>query len=460
MSGLLSAIHARSEALSSATSRRYKSQWGQFFTPPEIAAFMAGLVEVQAGQDLRVLDPGAGTGILGAALARSALERGARSVQLYAVEAEPDARAETRRALDLLEAELGPRFQGEWRGDDLLDLEGTDGLPPLDVVIGNPPYFKISPSNPRGGDAPNAYARFMEVCARLLAPGGQMVFIVPRSFASGLYFQRFRRRLHGLVSLEAAHVFGSRREAFEGVLQESVIVRYRRGPPARPSVAITASSGVRDLDRRRRYEAPRELVLDPDDPGAVMALPTSVDEAAALRTVRAWPGRLADLGLAISTGPVVPFRTGALAQEAGPYTAPLLWMRHVQQGEVRWPLSDRCRKPEHLRLDAGEKLLVPNQTLVLLRRFSAKEERRRLTVAVLRGGDLPGDWIGLENHLNYIHRPGGRLDEALATGLAALLSSELIDTWFRVHSGNTQVSATEIRALPLPDEAALRERCW
>ena len=44
-----------------------------------------------------------------------------------------------------------------------------------------------------------------------------------------------------------------------------------------------------------------------------------------------------------------------------------------------------------------------------------------------------------------------------AHGLAALLGSRLIDSFFRIQSGNTQVSATEIRALPLPPAAQIRE---
>jgi adenine-specific DNA-methyltransferase len=94
--------------------------------------------------------------------------------------------------------------------------------------------------------------------------------------------------------------------------------------------------------------------------------------------------------------------------------------------------------------------VVPNETYILMRRFSAKEEARRLTCAVLERGALPGRVIGLENHLNYIHRPAGALDLAEAFGLCALLNSELLDRYFRISNGNTQVSATEIRAMPLP----------
>jgi adenine-specific DNA-methyltransferase len=41
--------------------------------------------------------------------------------------------------------------------------------------------------------------------------------------------------------------------------------------------------------------------------------------------------------------------------------------------------------------------------------------------------------------------------------LAILLNSSLMDTYFRRFSGNTQVSATELRALSLPPLESIRE---
>lgn len=461
MFDLLPTIALLAEERRTSTDAGHKAEWGQFFTVPAVAAFMASWLTVPADvQEVTILDPGAGTGMLGVAAAHALLIAGAPTVHVIAVEADLSVLPLLEQALTMAGQHLGERFRFTVRAADFLSLAtpqiGVDPLPWVDVVVANPPYFKMSPTTEHGGTAPNAYARFMEVAAGLLRPSGQLVFIVPRSFASGFYYQRFRRRFHDQVALERAHVFVSRRDAFhaDDVLQENIVVAYRRGRTT-STVRISSSNGVADLADAGVFTADRDQVLRPTDPHGVVCLPTHNGDVATLHTVYAWPGSLRTLGLEISTGPVVPFRTEDLVREAGTDTVPMVWMQHVRAGAVRWPI-DGFRKAQHIRVDAGDKLLVPNRTYVLLRRFSAKEDPRRLTVAVLRGGTLPGRMVGLENHLNYIHRPGGTLDDELALGLAAVLGSTLLDTFFRIQSGNTQVSATELRALPLPAERELR----
>jgi adenine-specific DNA-methyltransferase len=72
-------------------------------------------------------------------------------------------------------------------------------------------------------------------------------------------------------------------------------------------------------------------------------------------------------------------------------------------------------------------------------------------------GQLGAPYVGLENHLNYIYRPGGALTSDETYGLSALLNSTLLDRYFRTFNGNTQVSATELRAMPLPPLAVISE---
>ena len=64
------------------------------------------------------------------------------------------------------------------------------------------------------------------------------------------------------------------------------------------------------------------------------------------------------------------------------------------------------------------------------RRFSAKEERRRVVAAIHDPARLPSSPVGFENHLNYYHRDGRGLTLELARGLAAFLNSTLVDAYF------------------------------
>ena len=86
-----------------------------------------------------------------------------------------------------------------------------------------------------------------------------------------------------------------------------------------------------------------------------------------------------------------------------------------------------------------------------MRRFSPKEDRKRINTAPFIKNSLKFQFLGIENHVNYIHRPNGELTLEEVHGLSAVLNSKYIDIYFRTLNGNTEVSATEIRDIPLPD---------
>ncbi len=469
---LLSSALELQEQHQARSPRSHSKAHGQFFTPPPVARFMAGLIEIPP-RSIRVLDPGAGSGILSAAVCERILGlKAKRLVHLELYETDPSVLPSLaaclercRRALERAGHELTYSLHEE---DFILaaapqpslfvDAHRQDGL---DAVIMNPPYFKIGRDSlytramgnvVRG--QPNIYALFLALAASLLRTGGQLVAITPRSFCNGLYFRGFRRWFFERMSLEHIHLFESRRDTFRdaNVLQESVVTKTTKQAQA-PRVSLTTSFGQdipRRLARRRLHSA---HVLDHTAGDMVLRIPEEPNDSRVMKLVEGWPQRFAELGLRVSTGPVVSFRATEFLRAAmeGDDTIPLLSVHNVRAFETIWPL-DKGRKPTAFAVrPKSEALVLPARNYVLLRRFTAKEERRRLVASSFLRKEALRTEIALENHLNYVYHAERELSEEECLGLTALFNSALLDRYFRAISGNTQVNATEIRSMPLPD---------
>ena len=300
----------------------------------------------------------------------------------------------------------------------------------------------------------------MGVAAETLKNDGVLVFITPRSYASGSYFRKFRENFFKIIRPERVHVFESRKDAFkkDDVLQENIILKARKKGIA-DTITVSVSKNTIDLDNSSNYELDVETALHKTKKDIIFRIPVNDTDIKTIQIVESWQGNLHEYDMQISTGPVVPFRATDLMTDeidSKEKIAPLIWMHHFHSMDLCWPTSrsnNGNEKPKHILINEKslkKRLLVADQNMVLLRRFSAKEEKRRLIAAPLFKKKLNSNLIGLENHVNYIYRKDGKMTKQQAIGIAALLNSSLLDCYFRISNGNTQVNATEIRAFPLP----------
>lgn len=200
-------------------------------------------------------------------------------------------------------------------------------------------------------------------------------------------------------------------------------------------------------------------VIDPSSSNKIVFLPTTENDDGMLEVVDSWPGSLHKYAMEISTGKVVPFRAAEYLSEYGDIhndEAPLIWMNSIRDFTVVWPF-ERKSKPQYIRItDETMPLLNRNGNYVLLRRFSAKEENRRLNASPYLKDKLSCGYVAFENYVNYVHRPHRKISISEAIGISAILNSLYLDTYFRVSNGNTQVSATEIRDMPLLEISQIR----
>jgi adenine-specific DNA-methyltransferase len=455
-----------------------RSELGQFFTPALIARRMAAMLG-RLPDHLEILDAGAGVGILSAACVDAALGAAPRprSVQVTAYEIDPALHSYLEESLACCAracagAEVAFSYTihaADFVTAAVAQLNSAGGFfdadhPPFNCAVLNPPYRKINSASAArrllrtaGIETSNLYTAFAWLVMRLLAPGGELVAITPRSFCNGPYFHPFRRALLAEMALQRIHVFESRTRAFQAddVLQENVIyhaVKTRRRPEA---VQMTMSVGPEAALASARL-VPYDQVVRPDDPNAFIHI--ELDDASRWleAKIRGLGTALGQLGLSVSTGRVVEFRAREWLRPMPQVdTAPLVYPGHFAGGYVAWP-KQKSRKPNALAVDSrSEGLLVPSGYYVLVKRLTSKEEPRRIVAAVFDPTSLHAGQVGFENHLNYFHLKGQGLPALLARGLAAYLNSSLVDRYFRRFNGHTQVNATDLRSLPYPSEAQL-----
>ena len=441
---------------------------GQFFTPPETARFMAGMFEIPCKTELSILDPGAGTGILSVALIQRITQEcpAVTTIRLTCFENNHDVLPlldeNLRYVQNLLPTGLlfytiiSDNYITSQKDDFNATLLSNENTPKFDLIIGNPPYKKVmSDSNEAKAmpvicyGAPNLYFLFAAMSLFNLKENGEMVFIMPRSWTSGAYFKAFRDYFLSHGKIHNIHLFISREKVFdkEQILQETMIVRVRKQKTEPISIKITTSESGNDYNNITVINAPYYAVVSSREKYVYMI--TSSKELNVLTRLSEYDDTLLSIGLRMKTGLTVDFRNqDVLRSQPGDHIIPMFYAQHIQQGKVVFPAN---RKYEYI-TDERTGLLQKNKNYVFVKRFTAKEEHRRLQCGIYLRNILPEyHLISTQNKINFIDCiDGSEMSPSVAYGLYVLLNSTIYDQYYRILNGSTQVNSTEINGMPIP----------
>jgi len=459
-------VDAVPRQVNSRTALKRKAELGQYMTPAPVARFMASMFPPSTRQDCRLLDAGAGAGALTSAFLnrwviddRFAFEK----AEVEAYEIDTSLRAQLESTLASYVARLPIHYRV--CSDDFIHAAAlqTLGSRRFTHAILNPPYRKINSASDHrfilrkaGIETVNLYSAFVALALALMKPHGQLVAIIPRSFCNGPYYRPFREFLLHRAALRHIHLFTSRTRAFkdDDVLQENVIIRLERdGIQGNLTVSNSTDGGLRDLTT---YEHAFDRIVFPDDPEQFIHVPTSPGQNV-IEMSEGIRFSLPDIGIGVSTGPIVDFRLlEYIQQQPTEGTAPLLYPGHFKGGNAQWPKSG-IKRGNAIKLNSETyKWLYPSGFYTVVRRFSSKEEPRRIVASVVRPDAFPGaKMLGFENHLNVFHEEKHGLPEDIAYGLAMFLNTTAVDENFRRFNGHTQVNATDLRLMKYPNREML-----
>lgn len=433
-----------------------RKKFGQFFTTAKTAMYMADLFYIDLDkEELSLLDAGTGTGILSAALIDRIFQLGyTGKINLTCYETDSVVLPILEQNLKLAKETYGISYNiktenyitSQYFGiGTLLDEDSCK----YDYIIGNPPYLKVSKDAPEAlsmplvcHGAPNLYFLFWAMGIYNLKNHQELVYIIPRSWTSGAYFKKFREYLFSNAVITDIHLFESRDKVFggESILQETIIIKIKKTRTEPDTINITTSSDA-EFNDLRKFEAPYHTVVPKNH---YVYLITDEKDANVIERINNLPQTLPDIQLKMQTGIIVDFRTReVLRDNMGKGAFPLLYAQHIKDGRVIWPLG---KKGEVIQTDHPA-YLQENSDFLLVKRFTSKEEKRRLQCGIyLKQRYSQFKYISTQNKVNFV-----KCDSPCITyGLYVLLNSSLYDAYYRILNGSTQVNSTEINQIPIP----------
>ena len=445
---------------------------GRLFTKKDTARLMANMISLDPARTVyTVLDPGAGTGILSAALVEHICKNAPACKQIFLTcyENNPDF---IERLEDNLERvrkkarhDYGVKlFVTVYSENYILDTENhytvtffDEVEDTFDLIICNPPTGlceKGSEEAERAGGVTqvkiNEAFLFAKMAAKHLEPDGQFVCLLPTTVATASALSGFRREMSESLAITGIHLFvGAQKNEKRAIpLKKNIVICYRKGEKPE-KIVITTS---KDAGKPENIVSlpPLEYDFIVGEGSGVLTLPKSVEDTKIVKYISAFPETLSSLGLKMCTGLVIDSRCeGLLFSEPTRGAVPLLRPATISGGQVNFPMPIKRQyiAPVH------QNLIQKNKNMILIKRVPAKSDERFLNSAIYLAAGLPNyRYISTHNKINFIDTKDERSEMCarLTFGLFALLNSTIYDRYLSIVSKSKQINSKEMKNLPLP----------
>lgn len=398
------------------------------------------------GGDIHVLDAGAGPGTLSRAVLAAGSGLPLRS--LCVVESDTHFLPEL---LDIEREAPHPSPTVEVAIQDFIDfsIKARNENRTFTHVIMNPPYSKLNSKDPAkaalrhlGVAANNHYAAFMWLGIDLLAPGGRLVAVVPRSFTSGSHFRALRSHLFSHVHIEQITSFNSR-DLFsrDSVLQEVIVISLRRQKSTGLMTEFASATVLDDevIVRKQHRFRPDQVVFH-DANGPVLIMPTDRDTDLPIlgRPILLPP-------YSAHVGPIVAFRNREhIVGHPAPGAVPLI-------GSSDLGLHPREHSNYMVVNEKTSRFVRTPGQYVVIKRISPPEQSPRIRAITIDDRGTRGGGVAFENHVIYISKGNQPLSPLEAKSLLELVTHPATQEQFERLGSTTQVNVGDLYRLRIEE---------
>ena len=446
---------------------------GRFFTKKNTARIMAEAIRLDPKKTAyTVLDPGAGTGILSAAVIEHICKNApaCKEIFLTCYETAPELydlltdnleriRKKCRHDYDfsLFVTVLDENYLVDYKNHYTVTFFGAV-LDKFDIIICNPPTELIEKGSPEaesvGGVTMlkvSAAFLFAKVAAKHLEEGGQLSIMLPTTVASASSLTAFRRELASLLAIRRIHLFVAKQKNRKRAipLKKNIILSYENSKEEKDIIISTSTDDGSPENTSYLPELSYGFVVDPED--GTLTLPKSVEETRIVKFIGSFPETLTSLGLKMSTGLVVDSKCPGLIYDTEyPGTIPLIRQSAITLGGILFP--KKGVKGQYL-MPENPSLFQRNKNLIIIKRIPAKSDERFINSAIYFAGQRPANqYISTHNKINFIDtkNPKDEMSARLAFGLFGLLNSTIYDRYISIVIKSKQINSKEMRSIPLP----------
>ncbi|MGI6078815.1 MAG: Eco57I restriction-modification methylase domain-containing protein [Fastidiosipilaceae bacterium] len=432
--------------------KQYRKEKSQFFTPLYIAQYMVELFSIDPEKkEIKILDPAGGTGILSLFLLLHLLDYSIEKLTLDIYEIDQNVVPVLKQNVNIVKKEFEKSNKSLNINIYIKNFLTYPKKTKYDLIIGNPPYKKIKKDNEDAqtikdflNGQPNLYMVFIVQSLKLLSENSELVFIVPRSFFNGKYFLKLRKFIYDNYSISYIHSFKSRSKIInDEVLQELIIIKIANYEIN--SISITSSTNDKDIQNNRSIELSKEIIWS-DNGQRNIRLPTNNEDVNLLMAFNKFDKTFKDLGLLFRTGSVVDFRVkNGIRESKSKNSVPLIWCANFSLYQIKWPI-ETAKFKQYIDYDGNQNILHPSDDYILVKRFATKKTVKGLCVNVLFEEQLDYNFIGFENHVNYLKFGDNK---EFMKAVFILLNSNYYNQYFHIINGTTQINITDLNNLPI-----------
>ena len=443
---------------------------GRLFTKKDTARLMASMLNIDENKTaFTVLDPGAGTGILSAAAVEEICKRAPSCKQIFLTCYEtcedfiPLLTDNLERIRKKCKHDYNVRlYVTIYNENYIVDAKNHYTVTffdtvedKYDVIIANPPtelYEKGSLEAESAGGVTqlkiSAAFLFARMASHHLEADGQLITVLPTTFATASQITSLRRELLDTLAVSKIHLFvGKQKNQKRAIpLKKNLIISFVNSEKPE-EIKISTST---DAGKSITALPPLSYGFVVDAESGILTLPKSVEDTKIVRYISGFPETLSSLGLKMSTGLVIDSKCeGLLFTEPVKGTVPILRTATISGGTVSFP---QPIKRQYI-APVNPALVQKNKNLIVIKRVPAKSDERFVNSAIYLASQLPAyKYISTHNKINFIDTKdkNSEMSARFAIGLFALLNSTIYDRYISIMSKSKQINSKEMKSLPLP----------